>query len=68
MATAPTESPMNRFRVGDIVQYSDNSTWPPTVLVGEIIAFTNDVGSYLSIEFPDDDIRERTEEEVTRIA
>lgn len=68
-----TESRMHRLRLGDIVEYHDLSTWPPTVLTGPVVAFANDEGSYLTIDFEstsDGDVLTKTltEDEVKRVA
>lgn len=73
-----TESRMHRIRLGDIVEYHDLSTWPPTVLTGPVVAFANEVGSYLNVKFTtsnsevfaDDALIEKTltEDEVKRVA
>lgn len=67
------ESRMNRYRVGDVVQFEDAAEWPPTHMEGEVVGFANDEGTYLRINFSKDhndkDFGERvlTEDDVTRI-
>lgn len=68
-----TESPMHRLRLGDIVEYHDLSTWPPTVLTGPVVAFANEPGSYVKVQFSGggeniDDLRVLTEDEVKRVS
>lgn len=68
-----TESPMHRLRLGDIVEYHDLSTWPPTVLTGPVVAFANETGSYVKVQFSGggeniDDLRVLTEDEVKRVS
>lgn len=71
-----TESRMHRLRLGDIVEYHDLSTWPPTVLTGPVVAFANDEGSYLTVDFKSAKDEEAgmifsktlTEDEVKRVA
>lgn len=67
------ESRMHRLRVGDVVEYHDLSTWPPTVLTGPVVAFANEVGSYLEVDLNHLDTqhverRVLTEDEVKRVA
>lgn len=72
------ESPMHRLRIGDLVEYHDLATWPPTVLTGPVVAFANEPGSYLNVKFTtsnsevlaDDALIEKvlTEDEVKRVA
>lgn len=65
--TAPTESRLNRLRVGDKVEYVDESEWPPTKLEGEIKGFANDEATYLDIDFGGES-KVLTEEEVKRVS
>lgn len=68
----PVESKMHRLRIGDIVEWLDNSTWPPTHCEGPINAFSNDEGSYIECHFTSVDgvtfTKELTEDEVHRVS
>jgi hypothetical protein len=68
----PVESKMHRLRIGDVVEWLDNSTFPPTHYEGPIMAFANDEGSYIECHFTSEQgvtfIQELTEDEVHRVS
>lgn len=61
-------SKFHRFEVGDVVQYQDETEWPPVTLEGTITGFANDVRSYLVIDFDKVGEKTLTEDEVKRVA
>ena len=70
-----TESKMNRFRVGDIVSWEDNTEFPPIQYEGEVTGFANKEGTYLTVELSkvgDEKgksfSKELTEDEIKRVA
>lgn len=62
------QSRFHRFEVGDVVQYQDETEWPPTTLEGTITGFANDVLSYLEVDFGKVGTMTLTEDEVKRVS
>lgn len=66
--TQTQSSRIHRFQVGDVVEYVDESEWPPTKLEGKIVGFDNEEQTYLIIDFETVGKKTLTEDEVRRIA
>ena len=69
----PIESKMHRLRIGDVVEFDDLSTWPPTKLEGPIVGFANVEGSYINCQLtnPENGVVSEhtlTEDEVHRVS
>lgn len=73
-----SESKMFRYRKGDIVTYvkaegkhvtgDDGKVWIPMTLEGTVKSFANEEGTYLNIDFGEDEgIKTLTEDEVIRV-
>ena len=61
------QSRVHRFQVGDNVEYTDVSTFPPTALEGKVTAFANEPRTYLVCNFTDGSSKTLTEDEVHRL-